>query len=206
MSRVTDTSPTEEFTIQGISFAIPQPYVAGSLELTEGEASALNQTFAENVRNNFSKTIQDAEADYRKANGLAEGAEVARDQLDKGALETKLAEYVRSYEFGVRSIRGARVPTDPIGREAHRIATEIIKNALKQKGIKIDSVSKEWMADNVKALIDAQPAITDEAKRRVEQAGQFALGSLGLPAQTPANAEQVPDPASTGEVPAPQAA
>jgi len=185
MSRVIDTSPTEEFTIQGLTFAVPQPYVAGTLELTEGEASALNQTFAENIRNNFSGVIQQAEVDYRKANGLAEGAEVPKDQLDKDGLATKLSEYAKTYEFGVRSVRGARIPMDPVGREAYRIAGELIRNALKSKNVKLDSVSKEWMAQAVKDLVEAQPDITAEAKRRVDSAAAFALASLNVPTAQP---------------------
>lgn len=201
MSRVTDTSPTEEFTIQGLTFDVPQPYVAGTLDLTEGEASALNQTFAENIRNNFSGVIQQAEIDYRKANGLAEGAEVPKDQLDKDALAVKLAEYAKSYEFGVRSVRGARIPMDPVGREAYRIAGELIRNALKSKNVKLDSVSKEWMAKAIKDLVDAQPEITAEAKRRVDSAAAFALASLSVPtAQPPADAPQAP-PAEAGASP-----
>jgi hypothetical protein len=195
MSRVTDQTPTEEFTIQGLTFAVPQPYVAGQLDLTEGEASALNQTFAENIRNNFAGTIQQAEVDYRKANGLAEGAEVPKDQLDKDSLTTKLAEYAKSYEFGVRSVRGARIPMDPVGREAYRIAGELIRNALKAKNVKLDSVSKEWMAQAVKDLVEAQPDITAEAKRRVDSAASFALASLATvpttqPESSPAEAPQ----------------
>ena len=48
------TASTDEITIAGQVFSVPVRYAAGHV-LTEGEASALNQTYHENLRNNFAR-------------------------------------------------------------------------------------------------------------------------------------------------------
>ncbi len=48
---------TALITIQGANFNAPQPYDEGHV-LTVNEASALNQVFAENLRNNFAARIK----------------------------------------------------------------------------------------------------------------------------------------------------
>lgn len=180
----TETAPTTQITIQGLAFDAPQPYKSGPAELTEGEASALNQTLAENLRNNFAPTIKKALEEYRKANGLAEDAEVPVSELDAEALIEAFNKYADEYEFGVRrAAGGTRAPLDPVGREAHRIASQKVRDALKQKGIKLDSVPKEKMAEFVKAVIEKYPDITEEAKRRVAATQAVAvegLSELGL--------------------------
>lgn len=172
-------APVSLITIQGMQFEVDRPYVAGTHELTAGEAHALNQTRAENLRNNFASVVRAAMDDYRKANGLAEDAEVPVDQLDKEDLESKFASYASEYEFAVGGGGGPRTPVDPVLREAQRIATTKVKEALGQKGIKISTVSKERMAEFVSAVIAKYPSITEEAKRRVETVGTIAVEGLG---------------------------
>jgi hypothetical protein len=173
-------APVTNITIQGLEFEAPQPYVAGVHTLTEGEASALNQTLAENLRNNFAPSIKSAIAEYRKANGLAEDAEVAVTSLDYDALDSAFQKYADEYEFGVRKAGGIRTPTDPIQREAHRIALDKVKTALNVKNVKLTSVPKEKMAEFVSQVLAKYPEITEEAKRRVAATADIALEGLGL--------------------------
>lgn len=170
----------QTITIQGLEFEAPQPYKAGAHELTAGEASALNQTLAENLRNNFAPRIKAAMAEYRKANSLAEDAEVPVANLDQDALSEAFAKYADEYEFGVRTAGGTRTPSDPVEREAQRIARDKVKAALNAKSIKLDSVPKEKMAEYIKQVLEKYPAIREEAKRRVDTAASVAVEDLAV--------------------------
>lgn len=179
MVQVNTDTPHGEITIQGGTFSYPRPYAAGTHELTEGEASTLNQTLGENLRNNFAATIRGKFEDYRKANNMAEDAEVGIDVLDKDELDAEFADYAAKYEFGVRQASaGPRQPADPVGKEAHKIAWERIKAMLTQKGIKLDSVDKEKRAALVKQVIEKYPDVTEEAQRRVQAAASIAVEGL----------------------------
>lgn len=182
---MTDTTTNDagpkvtEITIQGLAFEVSQPYAPGAVELTEGEANALNQTRAENLRNNFAPKIKAAMVEYRKANSLAEDAEVAVSSLDHDALIAEFNKYADEYEFSTRAGGGgARTPTDPVEREAQRIAWDKIKVALGKKGIKIDSVPKDKKAELISDTIAKYPAITEEAQRRVASAADIALEGM----------------------------
>lgn len=170
-----------KITIQGLEFEAPQPYKPGAHELTEGEASALNQTLAENLRNNFAPKIKAEMAKYRQANGLAEDAEVAISSLDQDALNEAFDKYASEYEFGVRKGGGGpRTPTDPVEREAFGIARDKVKAALKAKNIEVGSVSKEKMGEYIKQVLDKYPAIREEAKRRVDTTAGLAVEGLDV--------------------------
>lgn len=169
----------QSITIQGLEFEAPQPFAEGHV-LTAGQASALNQTFAENLRNNFAPNVKKAMAEYRKTNGLAEDAEVAVTSLDHDALQAEFDKYADEYEFGVRRAGGLRTPTDPVAREAHRIAQERVKAALNKNNVKLSSVSKEKMGELITKLIAKDPAINEEAKRRVSAIADIALESIEL--------------------------
>ena len=180
-----ETASVAQITIQGLPFEAPQPYKPGPRDLTEGEAAALNQTLAENLRNNFAPTIKKAIEEFRKTNGLDEEAEVPVTDLDHDGLIEAFNEYADGYEFGIRRAGGGgtRAPADPVGKEAHRIASAKIKEALKKKGIKLDSVSKEKMAEFVQQVLDKHPEIRETAKRRVEEMQSVAvegIEALGL--------------------------
>lgn len=181
MQRINENTAYEEFTVQGLTFSMPQPFVAGPIELTEGEASALNQTLAENLRNNFAAKIRAKIEDYRKTNNIPEDQEVGVDVLDKDTLDTEFAAYANEYEFGVRSGgSGPRAPADPVGKEAHRIAWERIKAALQKKNVKLDSVSKEKKAELISGVLEKYPDIREEAQRRVDATASIAADDLAI--------------------------
>lgn len=177
---VGDTTPVSNITIQGIAFEVDRPYKEGSHALTAGEAHALNQTRAENLRNNFAPTVRKAFDEYRKANSLPDDSEVAATAIDADALQGEFDKYAEKYAFAPGSGGGLRTPVDPVQREAIRIATEKVKGALQAKNIKINSVSKDRMAELVQQVIGKYPDITAEAQRRVQAAGSIALDQIGL--------------------------
>lgn len=109
-------SATHPVTIAGLSFDVPLRYEPGHV-LTEGEASALNQTLCENVRNNIAPRIKKAEE------ALAEGQTIVHSEW-----QATVADYATKYEFGVRAIS---TPADPLEAEVNRMVRAIIKTALK---------------------------------------------------------------------------
>lgn len=176
----TAAAAVSNITIQGLEFEVPRPFKAGPHELTAGEAHALNQTMAENLRNNFASVIKDAMTAYRKANSLAEDAEVPVANLDSDALQTELDKYAGEYKFREGGGGGMRTPTDPVEREANAIALAKVKAKFSEKGIKLNSVSKEKMAELVKAVVEKYPDIKAEAERRVKAAEGISLEGLGV--------------------------
>lgn len=185
MPQITEATPRGKLTIQGLEFDYSMPYAPGAIELTEGEASTLNQVRGENLRNNFASTIKKLKEDqadkYRKENGLAEDADVPADAivLDHATLAGEFADYDKEYEFGVRKAgSGPRVPVDPVEREAFKIAQGIIRDAAKAKGLKISSISDEQMENLIENLLNSKPDIREEARRRVETASEFASADV----------------------------
>jgi proline dehydrogenase len=150
-------------TIQGHEFEVPAPYAEGHV-LTAGEASALNQTYAENLRNNFAKQVKDA-----------------GESPDLVDLQAKLDAYANEYEFGVRrSGGGTRVVVDAITREAINLAKDAIRAKAKSLNKKIDA---ETVTELAEQLVDKDPQFRALAEERVAQKKALAsssLESLGL--------------------------
>lgn len=150
----TDAAPkSKEITIAGMIFPVGQPYAAGHV-LTEGEAIALNQVRAENIRNNMAKLVKE------KGAGAAE----------------EVAEYDAAYEFGVRGEGSARV-VDPLERECISIAKELLAKRIKEKGGKVKDYDKEAYAAKVKEWA-ANPKIIETAKANLA-ARKGLVDSLG---------------------------
>jgi hypothetical protein len=105
-------------TIAGQLFDLDDPYTEGHTA-TAMEAKALNQTRAENIRNNFAATV-------KKLQGEAESLTDAQVKQ----LQSELDAYAKAYEFSV----GAGRVTDPVEKEAKRIATELLDGAIAKKG------------------------------------------------------------------------
>ena len=103
--------------IQGENYDIAEKYSAGHA-LTAGEASALNQTFFENIRNNVAVKLKKA----------AEAGPINVQHW-----QAEIDAYASAYEFGVRAVRSSSL--DPIEVEAGKLAAEAIKGMLKA-GIK----------------------------------------------------------------------
>ena len=173
------TVETTEITIQGLTFEVPAPYSEGHV-LTAGEASALNQTLAENLRNNFAVNIKKAIAKYREVNKIADEVEIAADKLDKDELDAELAKYATEYKFGVRKSGGTRTPKDPVEAEAQKIALIRIKAALAKKNIDVKSIDKERMAKLVADALEKYPDIRESAARRVAEMNDLTSAILDI--------------------------
>lgn len=150
----------EQITISGHSFNVPVRYEEGH-ELTAGEASALNQTYHENLRNNFAKKVKDA----------GEGADIT-------ALQAELDAYANEYQFGVRTA-GVGVSRDPVMSEAMRIAKKQVSELIKKAGKKVTDYEASAINAAAKGLIDKDPQILEIAKSRVAEQQSLAQGELG---------------------------
>lgn len=160
---------TKVIKCQGLELVAPQPYAEGHV-LLANEAQVLNQTYTENLRNNFASRIRSA----------AEAAEKAGETYapDMDQLQAEFDAYVAEYQFGVRRSGGGSSAStlDPVEREARKMAEAKVKAAIQAKGHKIKDVPKEKLAEltekfysqNLEALtaqaqtvVDAQNAIGD---------------------------------------------
>lgn len=148
-----------EITIAGRTVAVPAPYEEGHT-LSSAEASVLNQTYAENVRNNLAKQFKDS----------AEGVNFQKIVDD----------YVAHYAFGVRS-GGGGFRGDPVKTEAMSIAREAIKRALQKKGIPVTGdgdnvVSAKKITELAVQALEKHPEWMDLARSRVEEAKSIVEG------------------------------
>lgn len=160
-----ESTMSDSITIQGFAFAVPVPYAEGHV-LTAGEASALNQVFHENLRNNFASKIKK----LKEANGEA---------IDVEALQADLDAYAKSYQFGVRTTGGTRAVTDPVKREAINLAKEAIKAALRSKGKSVkDAGGNDWLVEKATELVATRPVFMEQAKARVSALQALASDTL----------------------------
>lgn len=141
---------SQTITIAEKSFEVTPRYAEGHT-LTANEASALNQTYFENLRNNFAKKAKD------------------------GGTQADLDAYAASYKFGERTGGGSR---DPIEAEAMNLARDAIKRSITAKGGKISDYTAAAISNAAAKLVDSKPEYREKAKERVEQAKAIAGDSI----------------------------
>lgn len=155
--------PMKEITISGKTFAVAQPFTAGHV-LTEGEAKALNQVRAENIRNNMAASVKIAYGDEPTA------------ELSPETISKVVTDYDAQYVFTVGSV-GTKRTTDPLEAETIRLARTLLSDALKTKGIALSKVPEE--ARNAKiAEIAARPGVIAQAKKNLESRKKMAESVL----------------------------
>lgn len=164
----------DSITIAGHAFNVPSRYSEGHV-LTANEAAALNQTFHENLRNNFAKTVKEA-----------------GETPDLADLQSKLDAYAESYQFGVRASSGPRAPVDPVGKEAFLIAREAVKAAIRRKGLNPSSYEAKQIAELAAAALEKnKDRFTEIAKQRIAEREAIAAGDLDV-----GEPEAQPEPAA----------
>jgi hypothetical protein len=153
----------DQITIQGQTFRVPIRYAAGHT-LTEGEASALNQTLHENLRNNFARKV-------------AEGSEAG---IPQETLQQQLDDYANDYQFGVRT-GGGGFRGDPVMTMAMNIAREMVRGAVKAKNLSADDWPPSRISQAAKALIESQGddgKIIQTARKQIEAEREAAKEAL----------------------------
>ena len=168
-------APRSTITIAGLTMTVPAPFVEGHV-LRTNEAAALNQTYAENVRNNFSNSAKKAIQDAGSV-----------DAVSIGELQDQLDEYVKSYDFGVRRGSGAsRTPLDPVEREALNLAIEKVKNALRAKGYQLKEVGQRKIRELAEEAVEKNPQIKAQAEQILKIKSEIGQEALDLGPTDPA--------------------
>lgn len=168
--------PVATLTIQGIHFTAPTPFAEGHVCSLE-ESRALNQTFGENLRNNFASVVRDAKvkaatdagtitAESPKADVDAAVSNVTLDDTTVAALKEKFAAYSAEYKFTAK--RQSRAPVDPVEREAFKLAKAAVETKLREKNIDKKALKEGQLESLVTSLLAKVPDYREEAKRRVE--------------------------------------
>lgn len=161
--QVTKETPVRQFIIQDQTFSVPAPFVSGHV-CTESEAGVLNQTLAENVRNNMAQRVKKA---------------VEEGTFNQDEMQLEIDQYIEDYEFGLRRGRG---PIDPTEREALNIAKDAVKDALRRSGYKLADVDAATINDLAAQAVDENPEIRKEAERRVKERNKVGALKLDLSA------------------------
>lgn len=133
----------QNLTISGKTFQVAPRYAEGHV-LTANEASTLNQTFFENLRNNFAAKAKD------------------------GGTQADLDTYVEGYSFGVRT-GGGGGSRDPVEVEAMNLARDAVKKAIVGGGKKIADYSAKSISEAAAKLIEKKPEYREKAKARVAE-------------------------------------
>ena len=177
--QVAENAPRVERTIgsaEGPNFTVlvPQPYTAGPHELSTGEASALNQTIAENLSNNLRKKLVEGNPD--------EDNRQWTDAEAQGIVDAYLAEY----EIGVRRAgTGAARVTDPVEREARKIARQKAVAYIKENGGKpsdydLDPIIDQIFEANKDVLMAEGKKIVKAAEAAREKTAGLDLSGVSL--------------------------
>jgi len=157
-----------DLTIQGITFQAPDRYTEGHV-MSAGEAMALNQTFHENLRNNFAARIKKVKD---------ESGELTAEQTAQFIAD--FAAYAEDYEFAGRRTAAPRV--DPVEREAMSIARNKLFEVMRAKGQDPKSLPKEKVGEVVAAILEKNPQIRELARERINAAKSLAIDTLDLAA------------------------
>lgn len=139
---------TRTITIQDTTFTVPVPYAAGHV-LTEPEATALNQAYAEAIRNNNRTRV-----DKAKADGPLTDEKIA-------ALQGEINDYCASFVF---SGGGGRT-SDPIDKEAKTLAQITVDALLAKHGI----TKAQYKADGKYEAKIAEVAELPEIRKQAEK-------------------------------------
>jgi len=158
--------------IQGVTFNMTERYAEGH-PLTAKEAGVMNQTLAENLRNNFAKTVI-------ASNEKAEGA------IPASRLQEAFDEYAAEYEFATKRT-GSTKGLDPIEKEALRLAKGTVHAKLKANGRPLrapkdaSDEAKETYRNQIQATIEkyAQlPSYIADAKANIKRQAKRAEEAL----------------------------
>lgn len=126
--------PTQQITVQKRTFTAPSPYKVGHV-LNEIEAVVMNQTYGENLRNNFSARMKKA---------ASKGITLTQDDFWK---------YAEKYAFGVRQPR--QNDRNPVDVQERKLAVAAVRKAIKDKGINVKDVAPDTFAAYVEQTIAA---------------------------------------------------
>lgn len=166
---MTDSTATGPLTIAGQAFTVNRPFAEGHV-CTAGEASALNISFAEAIRNLFSDKV--------KAGKEVDGTPVTQADVDAT---------MATYALGIRSGNGGGGRTsDPVEAQAMEIARGKVREAIRKQGFSLKDTKDSEITRLAKEALGKHPEWRDIAKQMVAAAQSLAAIELGsAPAVTP---------------------
>jgi len=135
--------------------------------LTPELANVLNQTLAENLRNNFAPRVTQANEEAAK-----EGAA----PVDLAGLQKELNDYTKEYEFGAR--RQAGVAVNPVEKQALILARDAVKKAIAKAGKNVKDYTADQLNELAKAAVAKNPAFTASAEKVVAARKEAASETL----------------------------
>jgi len=165
---------TEGGTEVSYTISVPQPYTPGARELTEGEANALNQIIAENLSNNLRKRLVEGRPEVRDGDTITEAARPYTAEEAQAIVD----EYLADYEIGVRRAgSGERQVTDPVEREARKIAKQKAVQMVKEAGGKPADYDLGPIVDSI---FDANRDLLMKEGKRIVDAARKAQENSGI--------------------------
>lgn len=149
-------------TIADIMFQVTEPFAEGH-SCTRAEASFLNDAFLSAVRSNFGKRLRTKIEALRKVRGK----DAMPNATEVFALREEFTAYAQSYSLGTSARRSSFA--SPVERAAHRIAQDLVRERLRERGLRADDLPEGQFAAHV-VKVAARPEVIEEAKRRVDAA------------------------------------
>lgn len=141
-----------------VHVTVAQPYAEGHV-LTAAEASKFNNVFADSIRTAIMAKLKKLEC---------EGFDSAKASADFQA-------YADGYRFSSRS---AKESTNPIEKEAHKMAKQQVLAAIRSHGSDPKDYSAAQIAEYIATVLAHKPEIREEAARRIESARNLASDVL----------------------------
>ncbi len=164
-----ESAPRSQITVAGVLLEVVAPFTEGHV-LRANEAAVLNQTYGENIRNNTTALVKKAIED---AGGL--------ENIDATALQAKVNSYINTYDFGVRRGGGlGRVSLDPVTKEAIRIASDKVKEALRKQGNNLKDIGAKKIRELAEQALEKYPQIREAAEQAVALKSEIGIGELEL--------------------------
>ncbi len=139
----------------GVNVSVAQPYAEGHV-LSALEAEKLNHVLADSIRTSLMAKIK----------RIAEEGEVNAD-----VISADFQAYADAYSFTVRAPKAA---TDPVAKEANKIAKEQVFAAIRRKGGNPSDYTAEQVSEYVAKVLQHKPEIREEAERRINSSRQIA--------------------------------
>lgn len=183
--QVPENAPIVARVIGGVTVNVPKPFVEGQ-PITSGMAAMLNQTFFENVGNNLRKKV------------------VNEDGTPKADAQSIVDAYVNEYEPGARISTGGggKVALTPLEREIRDLASEKLKKALKNKGLKQNEVNftelRDGLIEKHREALETQAKGILKAKEKASASTEDLLDGVDL-GQTTGPEDEEPSEGEDGE-------
>lgn len=207
---IPDNATSRDLTIQGLNFSVPVVVTADAICeafatvcAPEMAAQILQQTFMENWRNNFAKTVTDAiktaaeanSIEFKKLSDLSdEDAQTINNAIDSDKLQIQLNDYIATYEPGVRRTSGGEA-LSPVDRECNKLAVELVRDYLEREMSigrtarsetykawdtkiqeELNMTGAEHIAEMAAELIEANPSIRETAEANIASRASLASG------------------------------